>query len=253
MALAPEVEARIRELGGTIAAVPVSLGGSISDADTGAPPNLNPNPSPNGLDADTDLEARLRTVSFPRALLFEGFIDHAERDVLVRVVTEAQTSGSGAAALITYPTLEWDVSRFTPFTPGTADYDEWDGTIDDQALRAAVSSAPSAPSASAVSSPPDAETPLEIVFIGYSEGWPNNYFVLASDPDPNPAVYTTDHEVYFSEVEYRGTLLNLLRDTLSDGEVVRVAQERCAKLGLIPTENGRGTARGRGSEGASGT
>ncbi|RSH87859.1 uncharacterized protein EHS24_000377 [Apiotrichum porosum] len=196
MTFTPETEVRIRALGGTVS----PSTGSVHD--------------------------RLQAVDFTAApaLVLEGFIDVVDVDVVTAMVQAADTHGSRAAAsMVKYPVLEWDVSPapFTPFSPGTPDFDEWDGTIDDAALRRAAAVA-------GQDAYPPHHPPLTLVFIGHSEGWPNNYFVLCQDPNPeNPAVYTTDHEVYFSEVEKLGSLLDLFaRHIVTDDEVVGVVRDR---------------------------
>lgn len=137
-------------------------------------------------------------VSFAGPLIFADWADYADEDVHAGLAADP----SRARELVRYPALDWDVVRFTPFAPRTPDHDEWGETIDDTAVAAA----------SGISAP-------TVVLFGYSDGWPNHFFVLAEDPNPaDPAVYTTDHEVYFRVVEHRGTLRDLLNEVLTPDE-----------------------------------
>ncbi len=154
----------------------------------------------------------LRAVDFASAppLLFSDALDYAELDVFAKLAEP----GARPREIVTYPTLAWDVVVFTPFTPGTADHDEWGGTIDEGALVAEGS--------------PRGST---IVFLGSSDGWPNHFFVVAGDPNPeDPAVYTTDHENYFGEVEMRGTLSELLDELFTDDELAREVADALAEM-----------------------
>lgn len=79
---------------------------------------------------------------------------------------------------------------FTPFKEGSPDYGELDGLVTPDEIRQVV-----------------AGTDLDFMCICYSYGFPDHYFVCLTDADPeNPAVYGTDHEVFFSEVTKEGTL-----------------------------------------------
>lgn len=128
-------------------------------------------------------------------LLFADWADYVEPDVIVQIVQAPDR----ARKFITSPPFVWGVRLFTPFTQGTSDHEEWAGTIDQHPLVALCG----------VESP-------EVIFIGHSQGWPNDYFVVVQDPTPeNPTVYTTDHEVYFSEIEVLGPLSDLLDSVLT--------------------------------------
>ncbi len=155
---------------------------------------------------------RLSSVAFPGpdpTFIFEEWADYAENALFDALRAQPQR----AAELVTYPELVWDVRPFTPFTPGTPDHDEWTGTIEAGPLTALCGIA--APT---------------VVFLGYSSGWPNHYFVIAEDPHPeDPTVYTTDHEVYFDEVESPGALSELLATLLTPEEFEASVREALAE------------------------
>ncbi|WP_336961738.1 hypothetical protein [Chryseobacterium contaminans] len=82
---------------------------------------------------------------------------------------------------------------FTPFKEGSEDQ-EFDDLIDEDYVQGVVG----------ISKP-------EFMCILYSYGYPDHYFVCTTDPDPsNPTVYSTDHEVYFDELENKGSLEEFL-------------------------------------------
>lgn len=183
MTFTDAIRSRIRDLGGTYDSGARTLDEDLAAIDVGSAPPL----------------------------LFRDALDYAEPEVFAALAAP----GALPREIVTYPTLAWDVTVFTPFRPGTPDHAEWDGTIDDRALVAA-----GAPPASTV------------VFLGSSEGWPNHFFVVAEDPDPaDPAVYTTDHETYFDEVEHRGSLSELLDEFFTDSELDEEVAEALASLG----------------------
>jgi hypothetical protein len=79
---------------------------------------------------------------------------------------------------------------FTPFKEGSPDYGELDGLVMPDEIRQVV-----------------AGTDLDFMCVCYSYGFPDHYFVCLTDADQeNPAVYSTDHEVFFSELTREGTL-----------------------------------------------
>jgi hypothetical protein len=100
---------------------------------------------------------------------------------------------------------------FTPFKAGSADFEEWGNGEDFD--REHVESVTSLDS-------PD------FLFIGFSEGYPNYYFVCTSDArTDNPTVYSTDHEDYLGSIDARGTLEDWFHAFMTPQELVaRVAR-----------------------------
>ena len=81
---------------------------------------------------------------------------------------------------------------FTPFRPGSADEGELDGLVTPAELRRVVAGAQ-----------------LDFMCVCSSSGFPDQYFICLTDPDPaNPTVYGTDHEVFFQEIAPVGSLLD---------------------------------------------
>lgn len=96
-----------------------------------------------------------------------------------------------------------------PITPGTADHEDWG----DRLTTGPVTEA------SGIENP-------QIILSGWSDGFPNHFFVIAEDPLPeNPRVHTTDHEDYVAEAEERGTLEQLLHELRTELEFEAAAQE----------------------------
>lgn len=83
---------------------------------------------------------------------------------------------------------------FTPFKDGAEDQEEFEDLIDEDYVQEVVG----------ISKP-------EFLCILYSYGYPDHYFVCLTDPDQsNPTVYSTDHEVYFDELNNKGSFEGFL-------------------------------------------
>lgn len=83
---------------------------------------------------------------------------------------------------------------FIPFKEGSEDNEEFEDLIDQDYVEEVVG----------LPKP-------EFMCIMYSYGYPDHYFVCTTDPDPsNPTVYSTDHEVYFDELENEGNMEEFL-------------------------------------------
>ncbi len=97
---------------------------------------------------------------------------------------------------------------FTPFKEGTGDYEEWNGEWEPEAFREVIVG--------------DA---MELMFIGYSYGFPDHLFVCLTDPNPdNPVVYGTDHEVYFDDISRQGTLREFFDSFLTPVELIELIE-----------------------------
>lgn len=106
----------------------------------------------------------------------------------------------------------WQTQLFTPLTPNTPDYDEWFGDFDEMDLSPFLEVT-------------DGEKPEFLMFI-YSYGYPDHYFICTNDVNAdNPTVFSTDHEVYFDEVDNRGSLLNFLNKFMTKQEARIEIQE----------------------------
>jgi hypothetical protein len=97
---------------------------------------------------------------------------------------------------------------FTPFRPGTPDYDEWNdeftdlAAVDLSALRAITTD----------------EAP-DFLCIAFSYGFPDTYYVCLADPQPdNPTVFGTDHEEFFCPLTSYGSLDDFLQRFMSRDE-----------------------------------
>jgi len=100
--------------------------------------------------------------------------------------------------------------KFTPFTRGSADFEEWQGMIDESKVRDVVKG-----------------EQLDFMQIMWSYSYPDYYFICLSDPNPaNPIVYGTDHEDFFSEIESYGTLEEFLTSFYTKKELIQVIEKR---------------------------
>ena len=100
--------------------------------------------------------------------------------------------------------------KFTPFTKGTTDFEEWDGIIVESKVRTLVEA-----------------DQLDFMQIMWSYSYPDFYFICLSDPNPtNPIVYGTDHEDFFSEIEPYGTLEQFLYRFYSKKELIQALEDR---------------------------
>ncbi|WP_142688182.1 hypothetical protein [Chitinophaga polysaccharea] len=105
---------------------------------------------------------------------------------------------------------------FTPFKEGTADYKEWYPDFTDSEMVnleeiIAITKDPS----------PD------FVHVFESYGFPDNYYICLSDPNPqNPTLFGTDHEVFFREITNEGPLEDFLQKFLTKEELIDIIKRR---------------------------
>lgn len=98
---------------------------------------------------------------------------------------------------------------FTPFKEGSDDEGELDGLVEESEVRNIVKGAE-----------------LDFICIFYFYGYPDHFFVCATDPDQqNPTVYSTDHEVYFSEIDDEGNLEDFLDRFMTKAEFIEVVKK----------------------------
>ncbi|PIF45937.1 hypothetical protein CLU96_2953 [Chryseobacterium sp. 52] len=98
---------------------------------------------------------------------------------------------------------------FTPFKKDSEDFGELEGFTDEEEIKKLVQG-----------------TEMEFICILYSYGYPDHYFVCLTDPDQmNPTVYSTDHEVYFQEIENEGKLEDFLDRYMTKEEFLEVVKE----------------------------
>jgi hypothetical protein len=151
------------------------------------------------------LQADLESISFDRSYLRKDFAEYLQDEVW-----QALRDGAGITeADIVYPRISFIGRPFTPFRPGAADYEEWHETIDETYVSGFLA----------------AKAP-DMMYIGQSDGFPNFYFVNLADPNPgNPTVYTTDHEVFFSEIIEDGTLEEYFDKYVSPAEFEELVKQ----------------------------
>ncbi|MDU1905006.1 MAG: hypothetical protein E6772_09495 [Dysgonomonas sp.] len=133
-----------------------------------------------------DIQSKLEGISFDRSFLLKEFEDYLQDSMYSRI-KEGENILEGD---ISYPRINYQTELFTPFKEGTKDFLENKGLISKEKVQEII--------------PYDDP---EFIIIGSSDSWPNYYFICSADKDSeNPTVYTTDHEVYFDEIEKLGTL-----------------------------------------------
>lgn len=102
--------------------------------------------------------------------------------------------------------------KFTPFSEGTADFEEWDRIINKGTVMELVKG-----------------EQLDFMLMMWSYSYPDTYFICLTDPNPdNPIVYGTDHEEYFTDIEPYGTLEQFLNTFYTQKELIE-AFERVLK------------------------
>ena len=140
----------------------------------------------------------MESISLPKSYLIKDFSDYLEDDLLDRIKAE----GILPELEIPYPRIQYQTKKFTPFTKGTSDYDEYSGFIHKEYVNSVIPC-----------------NDLEFLIIGESNSYPNYYFISLSDKDiSNPKVYTTDHEVFFREIEELGRFSDFLDLFISEDE-----------------------------------
>lgn len=88
---------------------------------------------------------------------------------------------------------------FTPFRETSSDFGELEGLVEENDVREVV-----------------VGEVMDFICICYSYGFPDHYFVCLTDPNPeNPTVYSTDHEVFFQEIENEGSLEDFFKRFLT--------------------------------------
>ncbi|AZA83747.1 hypothetical protein C1637_14100 [Chryseobacterium lactis] len=98
---------------------------------------------------------------------------------------------------------------FTPFKENTEDYGELDGFVEENELKEIIDG-----------------SKMELLCIFYFYGYPDHFFVCTTDPDQsNPKVYSTDHEVYFEEIENKGNMETFLDRFMTKEEFREVVTE----------------------------
>ncbi|MCD9088168.1 hypothetical protein [Stenotrophomonas sp. SY1] len=103
--------------------------------------------------------------------------------------------------------VDFRLQRFTPFVEGSDDYVEWAGGDDLDTVYLEEITGHATP---------------ELLFIGFSEGYPNHHFMCVADADQlNPPVYSTDHEQYLSDISRCGTLQEWLASFMTPAELLQ--------------------------------
>ncbi len=114
------------------------------------------------------------------------------------------------------PMLEFEATRFTPFTVGTDSHDEWDGTFDEEQVEQIIETFGD-------------ENP-EFLIFATSNGWPDTYLINLNEDSDDPTVYTSDHEQFLIECEEFGSLTDFFNCLLTEDEYIE--QMEALKLEL---------------------
>lgn len=157
------------------------------------------------------LKADIESISFGKTFLLAEFEDYLNEDMCKKIAAQ----GAIPQEEITYPRITFQHKLFTPFTKGTDDYAEWNSLMDEDTVRGVIGSGE-----------------LEFLYVGESNGYPNYYFICRSDANKdNPTVYSTDHELFFKEIEVEGTLEEYFGLFVSDEEFNATMESLVEELG----------------------
>ncbi|AKK06344.1 hypothetical protein CMUST_10140 [Corynebacterium mustelae] len=131
---------------------------------------------------DGTLLSALSAISFPKPPKAKYFTDPCFSEFEAALIL--QTNRENPRDAITWYDIEWNPYTITPFTPGTADFEEWDGIADGLKPQLKV----------------DHETPTLIAIANHLG---TGYVVVAEDPNPeDPDVYVIDHDLWLGEIDY---------------------------------------------------
>ena len=114
-----------------------------------------------------------------------------------------------------YGQMFWEGRPFTPYKQGTEDYEEWnDEFIEDDIDLSEITKVTN-------------ETTPDFIYLFSSYGYPDNYYICLSDPNPeNPTLFGTDHEVFFREVTNEGNLEDFLNIFMTKEELLEIVKRR---------------------------
>jgi hypothetical protein len=112
---------------------------------------------------------------------------------------------------------EWIGKLFTPFKEGTIDFTEWNADFasgEDIDLKEIIKLSKNRK--------PD------LVHVFYCSGsFPDQFYICSSDSNPdNPTLFSTDHELFFSEVTNEGNLEDYLNNFLTKDELIEIVKKR---------------------------
>ena len=117
-----------------------------------------------------------------------------------------------------YGQVFWQPKLFTPFKQGTADFKEWNDDFTDEET-----------DLSEIIKVTNDKTP-DFIEVFYSYGFPDNYYICLSDPNPaNPTLFGTDHEVFFREVTNEGSLEDFINTFMTKEELLTIVKNRIEK------------------------
>lgn len=117
-----------------------------------------------------------------------------------------------------YGQVFWQPKLFTPFKHGTADFKEWNDDFTDEET-----------DLSEIIKVTSDKTP-DFIEVFYSYGFPDNYYICLSDPNPeNPTLFGTDHEVFFREVTNEGSLEDFINTFMTKEELLTMVKNRIEK------------------------
>ena len=110
----------------------------------------------------------------------------------------------------------WQPELFTPFTPGTENFKEWESFFAEYGDLSPVRSLCG-----------DGE--LEFLQIIHSYGYPDHFYICLQDPSPeDPTVFGTDHEMFFQEIDAYGSLSEFLDRYCTRGDFREIIRDYLA-------------------------
>ncbi|QSW90959.1 hypothetical protein J0383_09155 [Flavobacterium endoglycinae] len=112
----------------------------------------------------------------------------------------------------------WEVSSFTPFKEGTADYKEWYRDFTDEYT-----------DLSEITKVTNDTTP-DFILLATSYGFPDSFYIALSDPNPeNPTLFGTDRTGFFSEITNEGNLEDFMNLFMTKEELLEIVKKAMEK------------------------
>lgn len=112
----------------------------------------------------------------------------------------------------------WEPKLFTPFIEGTDDFDEWNDIMEDDDT-----------DISEIVQLTNNNKP-KFIRPFYNETFLRGYYICSSDPNlQNPTLFSTDLEIFFSEVENEGTFEHFLENLMTKEELLEIVKNKLEK------------------------
>jgi len=113
-----------------------------------------------------------------------------------------------------YGQVFWQGNLFTPYKEGTSDFTEWQDWFNEDAVLNEIRKFTINPKP-------------EFIHLFHSYGFPDNYYICLSDPNPeNPTLLGTDHEQFFTKITNEGNMEDFLKTFMTKDEVLEIIKKK---------------------------